>query len=89
MVRVRLMISGRVQGVFYRASCREEAEARGLAGWVRNLPDGCVETLVQGPREQVESMIRWCYVGPPHAQVSKIDVSYEDTREDLRGFRIR
>lgn len=89
MVRRRLVIHGRVQGVFYRASCREEAEARGLSGWVRNLPDGTVEALLQGPEEQVRDMIRWCYAGPPGARVSKIEVTPEEAAGDLRGFRIR
>jgi acylphosphatase len=89
MVRAHLFISGLVQGVFYRASCQREASARGLEGWVRNLPDGRVEALLQGPEEAVRDMIRWCYAGPPHAQVSKIDVSYEEARDDLDGFRIR
>ncbi len=89
MVRARLLISGRVQGVFYRASCRREAEARGLAGWVRNLPDGRVEALLQGPKAAVEEMVAWCYRGPEEAAVSAIDVTYEDPRDDLAGFRIR
>jgi len=89
MVRARLLISGRVQGVFYRASCRREAEGRGLLGWVRNLPDGRVETLLQGPKETVEAMVAWCYRGPEEAQVSNIDVSYEEAKDDLAGFRIR
>jgi acylphosphatase len=89
MVRARLLISGRVQGVFYRATCRDEAAARGLAGWVRNLPDGRVEALLQGPREKVEDMIKWCYVGPPDARVSQIDVAHEEAADDLVGFRIR
>ncbi len=89
MVRVRLIIHGRVQGVFYRACCREEAEARGLEGWVRNLADGSVEALLQGPREKVEDMIKWCYVGPTHARVTRIDRTDEEPRGDLAGFRIR
>jgi acylphosphatase len=89
MVRARLFIEGRVQGVFYRASCRREGEARGLAGWVRNLPDGRVETLLQGPKEAVEDMIKWCFRGPEDAQVTNIDVTYEEARDDLSGFRIR
>jgi len=89
MVRRRLVIHGRVQGVFYRASCRAEAEARGLDGWVRNLPDGTVEALLQGPEERVQDMIRWCYQGPPGARVTRIEVSEEAPAGDLRGFRIR
>lgn len=89
MIRARLVIHGRVQGVFYRASCRAEAQARGLVGWVRNRPDGTVEALLQGPEEKVQDMIRWCYAGPPGARVSKIDVTHESPGDDLREFRIR
>lgn len=89
MVRARLLISGRVQGVFYRATCRREAESRGLVGWVRNLPDGRVEALLQGPREKVEAMVAWCFRGPEEAEVSGIDVTYEEAADDLKGFRIR
>jgi acylphosphatase len=89
MIRARLLISGRVQGVFYRASCQDEAAARGLVGWVRNLPDGGVEALLQGPEERVRDLIKWCYAGPPHAQVSRIELTHEEPRDDLEGFRIR
>jgi len=89
MVRARLFISGRVQGVFYRATCRDEVGLRGLSGWVRNLPDGRVEALLQGPCDQVESMIAWCFKGPRGAQVDDVAVTYEDAGDDLSGFRIR
>ena len=89
VVRAHLFISGRVQGVFYRATCHGEGAARGLAGWVRNLPDGRVEALLQGPKEKVEDMVKWCFRGPRHAQVSDIDVTYEDPADDVQGFGIR
>jgi len=89
MVRARLLISGIVQGVGYRWSCNREARALGLTGWVRNLPDGRVEAVLQGTREQVERMIKWCYRGPSEAQVSDIAVSYEDALEDFKDFGIR
>ena len=89
MVRARLLISGIVQGVGYRWSCNREARALGLTGWVRNLPDGRVEAVLQGAREQVERMIKWCYRGPSEAQVSDIAVSYEDALEDFKDFGIR
>lgn len=89
MVRARLLISGIVQGVGYRWACRREGHALGLTGWVRNLPDGRVEALLQGPREAVERMIRWCYRGPSEAQVSDIQVSYEDALEAFKDFGIR
>lgn len=89
MVRAHLLISGRVQGVFYRASCQREAQARGLAGWVRNLPDGDVDALLQGPHDKVEEMIKWCYRGPAGARVSKIAVTWQDAVDDLSDFRTR
>jgi acylphosphatase len=89
MVRAHLYISGRVQGVGYRYSCHREAATRRLSGWVRNLPDGRVEAVFQGPKEDVEDMIGWCYRGPSEARVSNIDVAYEDAKDDLKGFGIR
>lgn len=89
MVRARLLISGIVQGVGYRWSSSREAKLRGLVGWVRNLPDGRVEALFQGTREQVEGMIKWCYRGPREAQVTDIAVSYEEAGDDLADFGIR
>jgi acylphosphatase len=89
MVRVHLLVSGRVQGVFYRGTCLEEARARGLAGWVRNLADGRVEAVFEGPEEQVREMIRWCYRGPMGARVEAIDVKHEEPQDEPVGFRIR
>lgn len=89
MVRARLLISGIVQGVGYRWSCRREAQGLGLTGWVRNLPDGRVEAVLQGTREQVDRMIRWCYRGPEEARVSDIAVSHEDASEEFKDFGIR
>ncbi len=88
MVRARLLISGAVQGVGYRYSCRREAGARGLSGWVRNLPDGRVEALLQGPEETVQAMIAWCRRGPSDAEVADVAVAYEEAGDDLEGFRI-
>jgi acylphosphatase len=87
MRRVHLLIEGRVQGVFFRASCAREAEARGLGGWVRNLPDGRVEAIFEGSDTQLEGMVAWCRQGPPGAQVDEVAVTAEEpTGED--GFRI-
>ena len=88
-VRAHLFISGIVQGVGYRWSCRREARGRGLLGWVRNLDDGRVEALLQGTREQVEGMIQWCYRGPEEARVSDIAVAYEEAGDDLKEFGVR
>lgn len=89
MVRARLLISGIVQGVGYRYHCRRQAQGLGLVGWVRNLDDGRVEAVVQGSREQVESMIRWCYRGPSEARVTDIAVAYEDAGDEFPDFGIR
>lgn len=74
MRRIHVLIGGRVQGVFFRATCAELAGALGLAGWVRNTPDGGVEAEFEGPADDVASMLRWCREGPPGAQVRAIDV---------------
>lgn len=65
----RLLIKGRVQGVWFRESMRREAERLGVTGWVRNTPDGAVEAVVQGPAEAVDALIEWARSGPPMARV--------------------
>jgi len=86
--RRRVIVTGRVQNVWFRDSCRSEALARGVAGWVRNRSDGSVEAVFEGPREAVEQMIAWCRVGPPQAQVDDVEVSEEPVQSDF-GFAIR
>lgn len=87
-VRVQVVVSGLVQGVWFRESCRREAVAAGVAGWVRNRADGCVEVHVEGREEDVAKVVAWCQVGPPAAEVSAIDVTPESTQGTL-GFRVR
>jgi acylphosphatase len=89
MARARLLISGIVQGVGYRWSCQRAAQAIGVTGWVRNLPDGRVEAVAQGTREQVQQLVAWCYRGPEEARVTDIEVAYEETAEELQDFGIR
>jgi len=86
--RARLVVSGMVQGVAYRASACSEAERLGLTGWIRNLPDGRVEALAEGPRARVESLVAWCWRGPPLARVSDVEVTWTAAQGDLGGFRI-
>ena len=81
-------MTGRVQGVWFRDSCRREALARGVAGWVRNRADGSVEAVFEGPASAVAQMVAWCRVGPPRADVREIDVT-EEPVEGAAGFRIR
>ena len=89
MVRAHLLITGIVQGVGYRWSCRRAALGIGVTGWVRNLDDGRVEVVAQGTREQVEQLIKWCYRGPEEARVSDIAVAYEELAETFPDFGIR
>jgi len=70
----RVVIRGRVQGVFFRVGCAERARAAGVTGWVRNRPDGSVEALLQGEATAVEAVLAWCRTGPPGARVDAIDV---------------
>ncbi|HIE13136.1 MAG TPA: acylphosphatase [Desulfotomaculum sp.] len=88
-VRAHVIVKGRVQGVYFRDSTREEAFAAGVNGWVRNLPDGSVEAVFEGKREAVERLISWCKKGPPAARVTEVTVNWEDRWENLGGFSIR
>jgi acylphosphatase len=87
--RAHVYVSGSVQGVFFRDSARQQAEQLGLAGWVKNLPDGRVEALFEGPPEGVREMIQWCQGGPPHATVEDVDAEFEASGGDLKGFEVR
>lgn len=73
-MRVRVLVSGRVQGVWYRETCRREAERLGVAGWVRNRPDGRVEIEAEGPRPAVDALVGWARRGPPRAVVDTLVV---------------
>ena len=85
--RAHVIVTGRVQGVFYRASCRDEAVARKLEGWVRNNPDGSVEAVFEGPDADVRAMVEWCRRGPPSARVDNLTVTWESP-EGERGFHV-
>jgi acylphosphatase len=87
-VRRRALVSGRVQGVFFRDSARREADRRGVAGRARNLPDGRVEVVLEGPPDDVAAVLGWLGEGPPHAQVDAVEVTDEPV-EGLRGFEVR
>jgi acylphosphatase len=87
--RAHVLVSGRVQGVFFRDSTRQKAEELGLAGWVKNVPDGQVEALFEGPSERVREMVRWCEEGPQHASVEKVSSDFASASGDLEGFEVR
>jgi acylphosphatase len=86
-IRVRVVISGRVQGVFFRDTTRRRAQQRGVSGWVRNCPDGSVEAVFEGEREDVEGLIDFCRVGPRGAHVERVE-THDEVPEDLTGFAI-
>lgn len=88
MRRIRAIVSGRVQGVAYRASTADEARRLGLTGWVRNLRDGSVELQAQGPPETVEALLGWCHDGPPAANVTGVVVDEIPVVETDREFRV-
>ncbi len=87
--RVHVIVSGRVQAVGFRASCQHEAVSRGVRGWVRNQWDGSVEALFEGEAAAVDAMVRWCYNGPPAADVAYVEVDDAPLGPPERGFRVR
>jgi len=87
--RVRLIVSGRVQGVFFRAFAKEQARALDLKGWVRNMPDGSVELLLEGEGKAVGEMIEWCRKGPAHARVQDVKIEPESFIGEFPSFDVR
>lgn len=87
-IRAHLYISGTVQGVFFRHYTFETAHKLGLTGWVRNLPDGRVEAVIEGAETKVEEMAEWCRRGPPSAKVTAVDIKREPPGGSFKGFDI-
>jgi acylphosphatase len=87
-IRARVVVRGRVQGVFYRYTTREVAHRLGVFGWVRNRPDGRVEAVFEGERDRVEKMIEWCHEGPPGAYVQDVDIHWEEYSGEFGQFSI-
>jgi acylphosphatase len=88
MIRVRVVVDGRVQGVWYRQSCQHEAEAQGVNGWVRNNDDGTVEAVLEGEPTAVSYVLEWMRHGPPHAIVTGFVTHHEAPRNE-RAFSVR
>jgi len=89
LVRAHLIVRGRVQGVYFRASMRDVARRHGVTGWVRNLPDGeSVEAVLEGPYEAVEAVICWALRGPPAADVREAHIEFSEYRGEFRDFRV-
>ena len=88
MIRRRVVVSGRVQGVFFRAACRDAARAAGVAGWISNEPDGTVHAEFEGEADAVESMVSWCHHGSDQAMVDDVAVTDEEPTGE-QGFHTR
>jgi len=86
--QVHCIVRGRVQGVFFRASAQREARRLGLTGWVKNLPDGAVEAVVEGEDEQVREFIQWAQRGPSAARVDRVETRWRSYTGDFSDFRI-
>lgn len=87
--RIRVMIRGRVQGVFFRAATREEAARLNVTGWVRNLPDGGVEVLAEGDPRPLKDLIAWCRQGPTYARVTHVEIFEEPYTGEFDSFQTR
>lgn len=86
--RARLVIEGRVQGVWFRDSTRRKANELGVYGWVKNRHDGAVEVTAEGASDDVEMLIEWCHKGPPHSIVRRVDVTREEWKGEFDSFDI-
>lgn len=89
MKKVRVVVSGRVQGVWFRASTRDVAVQLGVSGYVRNLPDGDVEFIAEGEDAQVEKLIAWAHKGPPYAHVVHVEVEELEYRGEFDSFTVK
>ncbi|MBU4221237.1 MAG: acylphosphatase [Euryarchaeota archaeon] len=86
--RVYVLVSGRVQGVFFRASAKKRADELRLTGWVRNLDDGRVEAIIEGEKEKVNKMVEWCRKGPDYADVADVQVISEKYIGEFNDFSV-
>jgi len=89
MKQAHILVSGKVHGVFFRATTREKARQLGLKGFVRNLVNGDVEVVAQGDDNHLRELLQFCQTGPPGAEVEGIDIEYKDVKERFNGFDIR
>ena len=87
-VRAHAIITGKVQGVWFRVETQQAARSHGVKGWVRNKMDGSVEAVFEGPRPPVEAVLEWCHQGPAIARVDAVDVQWEDFKGEFDGFSI-
>ena len=86
---VHVVISGRVQGVWFRANTKQKAEQLGVTGWVKNTADGKVEALFEGDKKHIQEMIDWCHQGPPLAQIDHVEITEQPVSNGFDGFSIK
>ena len=86
--RAHVFVSGRVQGVYFRQNTKQVAMRYNVTGWVRNLPDGCVEAVFEGDETKVNEVIEWCHVGPPKASVEDVNVKFEKHAGEFTDFNV-
>ena len=89
MQRTHMIIHGIVQGVFFRTNAKKAAESLGLKGYARNMPDGSVEVVAEGSKENIRELIKFCKKGPRAARVDKVDVYIEEASNEFAGFEVR
>lgn len=87
-VRAHVLVSGKVQGVFFRQNTRLKAISLGVNGWIRNLDDGRVEAIFEGEEFAVNEIVEYCRIGPKYAQVEKVEVDYDDYKNEFDIFKI-
>jgi acylphosphatase len=87
--RLHAVVQGHVQGVNFRAYTARQADALGLTGWIRNLPDGSVETVAEGPKEQLKKYEAYLHIGSPYAVVDHVSVTYKKATNQFSDFRVR
>ncbi|OIO46474.1 MAG: acylphosphatase [Parcubacteria group bacterium CG1_02_39_15] len=88
-IRAHIFVSGRVQGVFFRAETHQKARQLGLTGWVKNLSDGRLEAVFEGKRVQIGQMLNWAKSGPPGAIVKDLDLIWEEYKAEFSQFEIK
>lgn len=89
LARLHLIVCGRVQGVFFRAAAASQARALGIKGFARNRPDGTVEVTAEGTRPNLELLLAWAHLGPPHARVDAVSAKWSEFRGEFTDFSVR
>ena len=87
--RVHIIVQGKVQGVFFRASTKDKATELGLSGFVRNMPDGTVEIVAEGSQEQLTKLVDWCHIGPERSIVNEVHSDWQTYIAEFEAFNIR